>query len=130
MALHSSAKPVCIWKPIECPGLYGARYPLLKGAILKSRVGLALATIYLVVSVALLFAAMHCRDDFFCGITAIPVLIPAGVVYLLLFSEYLANPPILQWPLLIPTLMTNAVLYYLIGRLVGRQIDKIKQRRR
>ena len=73
---------------------------------------------------------MHCRDDFFCGITAIPVLIPAGVVYLFLFSEYLANPPILQWPLLIPTLMTNAVLYYLIGRLVGRQIDKIKQRRR
>lgn len=89
-------------------------------SILKSKAGLTLAAIYLVVSTIILYEALHCRDGFFCGITAIPVLIPAGIVYLLLFSKYLTSPPILQWPLLIPTLGTNALLYYLLGRWIGR----------
>ena len=86
----------------------------------KSKAGWTLAAIYLVLSLVLLYRALHCRDDFFCGITAIPMLIPAGLVYLLAFSEYLSSPPPLQWPLIIPTLITNTYIYYLIGRWIGR----------
>jgi hypothetical protein len=93
---------------------------------LKSKAGWTLATIYLVVSLLALYRALHCSDDFFCGIAAIPMLIPAGVVYLLLFSDYLTSPAILQWPLIVPTLVTNAGLYYLLGRWIGR----IARRRR
>lgn len=88
--------------------------------MLKSKAGWTLATIYLIVSLALLYRALVCSDDFFCGIAAIPMLIPAGVVYLLLFSDYLTSPAILQWPLIVPTLLTNAAFYYLVGRWIGR----------
>ena len=87
---------------------------------LDSKAGWMLATIYLVISLVLLYRALHCRDDFFCGIIAIPMLIPAGVGYLLLFSNHLASPAILQWPLIVPTLVTNVAFYYWLGRWIGR----------
>jgi hypothetical protein len=90
----------------------------------NSKPGWALASFYLVVSLALLYQAIHCRDGFFCGIAAIPMLIPAGLVYLMLFSEHLASPAMLQWPLILPTLVTNAMLYYLLGRWVGRLVAR------
>jgi hypothetical protein len=90
--------------------------------MLKSKAGWTLAAIYLIVSLALLYRAMLCSDDFFCGIVAIPTLIPAGVVYLLLFSDYVSSPAILQWPLIVPTLLTNAAFYYLVGRWIGRTV--------
>jgi hypothetical protein len=92
--------------------------------MLNSKAGWMLATIYLVVSLFLLYRALHCRDDFFCGITAIPMLIPAGVAYLLLFSDSLTSPAILQWPLIVPTLLTNAACYYLLGRWIGRIVSR------
>lgn len=89
--------------------------------MLKSKAGWMLSKIYLVTSLVLLYGAMHyCRDDFFCGIVAIPMLVPAGVMYLLLFSDYLSSPAIVQWPLIVPTLLTNAAFYYLLGRWIGR----------
>jgi hypothetical protein len=88
--------------------------------MLNSKVGRVLAAIYLTVSLTLQYRALHCTDDFFCGIAAIPMLIPAGVVYLLLFSDYLASPAMLQWPLIVPTLVTNAAFYYFVGRWLGR----------
>jgi len=91
-----------------------------------SKAGWMLATIYLVISLVLLYRALHCRDDFFCGIIAIPMLIPAGVGYLLLFSNHLASPAILQWPLIVPTLVTNAVFYYLLGRWISKIVGKRK----
>lgn len=87
---------------------------------LNSKAGWTLAAIYLVVSLLLLYQALRCRDDFFCGIVAIPMLIPAGVLYLLWFADDLASPAILQWALVVPTLATNAVLFYLLGRWIGR----------
>lgn len=87
---------------------------------MKSKAGWALATLYLVASAICLHEAVYCRDDFFCAIRSFPMLIPAGVVYLMLYGDRLANPAILQWQLLVPTFATNALIYYLLGRLPGR----------
>jgi hypothetical protein len=92
--------------------------------MLKSKAGWALAAIYLVVSLALLQRALLCSDGFFCGIVAIPMLIPAGFVYLLLFSDYVTSPAILQWPVIVPTLLTNAAFYYVVGRWIGRTVGR------
>jgi len=89
-------------------------------AIVKSRTGWTLATLYLVVSAICLYATFDCRDGFFCGLRAIPVLIPAGVVYLLVFAKYVASPAIMQWQVLVPAVATNVLVYYLLGRLLGR----------
>jgi hypothetical protein len=101
-------------------------YPMIKRMKprVSSKAGWMLAAIYLVVSLASLYRALHCRDDFFCGIRAIPMLIPAGVPYLLLFANHLDSPAILQWPLIVPTLVTNMVFYYLLGRWIGKLLGK------
>ena len=88
--------------------------------MVKSKAGWTLAAIYLIFSLALLYRALHCSDDFFCGIVAIPVLIPAGLIYLLLLADHVSSPAILQWPVIVPSLLTNAALYYLLGRWIGR----------
>jgi hypothetical protein len=88
--------------------------------MLNSKSGWILASLYLIVSLILIYVALHCRDDFFCGIAAIPMLIPAGVVYLMLFSDYLASPAILQWPMIMATLVSNLAFYYLLGRWIGK----------
>jgi len=87
---------------------------------LNSKAGWVFGTSYLVISLLLLYRALHCSDGFFCGIAAFPMLIPAGFGYLLLLSDHLASPPILQWPLIVPTLVTNTAFYYLLGRWIGR----------
>lgn len=94
--------------------------------MLKSKAGWTLAAIYLAVALLSLARALDCREGFFCGIAAIPMLVPAGIVYLLLLADHLRSPAILQWPLIVPTLLTNAALYYLLGRWIGR----IARRRR
>jgi predicted cobalt transporter CbtA len=81
--------------------------------------GWMLATIYLVTSLVLLYRALHCRDDFFCGIIAIPMYIPAGIVYLRLFADHVDSPAALQWQIIVPTLVTNAAFYYLLGNCIG-----------
>jgi hypothetical protein len=91
---------------------------------LNSKAGWVLAAIYLVVSLASLFLALHCSEGFFCGVRAIPMLIPAGVPYLSLFANQLESPAILQWPLIVPTLVTNMVFYYLLGRWIGKLLGK------
>lgn len=90
----------------------------------RSKAGWILAALYLVVSIAVLYQALTCSDGFFCGIKAIPMLIPAGVAYLLLFVDYLPSPAILQWPLVVPTLATNVVLYYLLGSWLSRVAER------
>ena len=88
--------------------------------MLKSRAGWTLAVAYVVLSLWLLFRAWRCTDDFLCGAIAWPMLTPAGFVYLWLYGDRLASPAVLQWPLVLPTLLTNAALFYLLGGLLAR----------
>jgi len=91
---------------------------------IESKAGWILAAIYLAVSLVSLYLALHCRDGFFCGIRAIPMLIPAGVAYLLLLANHLDSPAILQWLLIVPTVVTNVAFYYLLGCCIGRIVGK------
>jgi|GEM_PF-4622124 len=91
--------------------------------MLKSKLGYLLASVYLAVALIILIQVIQCQEDFFCGVIAIPLMVPAGFVYLALFSEYLPSPAILQWPLLVATLMTNTVFYYLVGLFLSRLIQ-------
>ena len=92
--------------------------------MLRSRAGWALAGLYLAVALLALWRAFTCRDDFFCGIETIPMLVPAGFFYLWLLVDHLPSPALLQWPLIVPTLITNVVLYYLLGRLIGKRVSR------
>ena len=95
---------------------------------MQSKTGWALAVAYLAVSAVALWQALTCRDGFFCGILAIPVLVPAGFVYLLALSDHVQSPAIMQWLVLVPTLITNTALYYGLGHWAGRLWHRRRQR--
>lgn len=86
--------------------------------MLKSRWAWILASTCLAVSLLSLFLAMRCRDDFFCGVRAVPMLVPAGFLFLWLFGELVPGPAILQLPMILATLATNVVIFFLLGRLL------------
>jgi len=88
--------------------------------LLRSKSGWAVAALYLLASLLLLVHSAQCRDGFFCGVGAVPMLVPAGFAYLLLLADHVPSPAALQWPVFVPSMLTNAVLYYLLGALLGR----------
>lgn len=106
--------------PVDNAVAHSRRSGSSEGRMFRSKAGWVLATLYVVVSSLLLVRALQCRDGFFCGITAVPMLVPAGFAYLLLLGDHLPSPAILQWQLVVPTMSTNAVLYYLLGLLLER----------
>jgi len=48
------------------------------------------------------------------------MMMPAGFAYLAMFADHLPSPAILQWPLLLVTVLTNLVLYFALGVVLGR----------
>lgn len=94
--------------------------------IWRSKIGVAAALLYLLAATAIYFHALVlCTDDFFCGVEAIPAAAPFGLLFAPLLSNYVPSPPVLQWAVILPTVLCNAVLYYLLGVLV----TAVRQRR-
>ena len=94
-------------------------------AIWRSRSGLIFATLYLIAAAALYFKALTCNDGFFCGIEVLAVFVPAGLIYSELLDQFVGSPIALQWQVIIPTVVTNAVLYYFLGYGVGAALGKL-----
>jgi hypothetical protein len=84
-----------------------------------ARLGAVFVLVYVLVCAVLLVLAFGCRDGFFCGVYALGVMVPSGFLYLHWLSDSVPSPAILQWQVLLPTILTNVLLYYLLGRLVA-----------
>ena len=93
--------------------------------IWRSRSGLIFAALYLIAATALYFKALTCNDGFFCGIEVLLVFLPAGFIYSGLLDQFVGSPIALQWEVIIPTVVTNAVLYYFLGYGVGAAFRKL-----
>lgn len=102
-----------------------SRFSRITG-IWRSKIGVAAALLYLLAATAIYFHALVlCTDDFFCGVEAIPAATPFGLFFAPLLSNYVPSPPVLQWEVILPTVLCNAALYYLLGVLV----TAVRQRR-
>jgi hypothetical protein len=100
------------------------RSPPTRG-IWRSKSAVAAAALYLLVSIAIYFhAIVICTDGFFCGLETIPAAVPFGLLFAPLLSGYVPSPAILQWAVMLPTVLCNAALYYLLGVLVTRMRQK------
>ena len=88
-----------------------------------------MAAVYLTAATFLFFEAKTCTDGFFCGIAAIPAFVPAGFLYSRILSPYVSSPAILQWEVIIPTVLTNTALYYFVGYAVEAALRKLFTRR-
>ena len=93
-----------------------ANRPSRRSKSLRSKAGVRAAILYLLASTAIYFHALViCADDFFCGVEAIPAAMPFGLLFAPLLSKYVPSPAVLQWAVILPTVLCNAGLYYLLG---------------
>jgi hypothetical protein len=92
---------------------------LRANGIWTSKIGLGAALLYLLVATAIYYHALIvCTDGFFCGVEAIPAATPFGLLFAPLLSDHVPSPAVLQWAVILPTVVCNAALYYLLGVLV------------
>jgi predicted cobalt transporter CbtA len=96
----------------------------------KSKAGWWLAALYLVVATLSLATALSCRSSFFCGFAALPALVPAGFLYLWLLADHVPSPAVLQWQVLVPTVLSNMVFFYAAGQVVAQLRQRMRSRRR
>ena len=86
---------------------------------LRAKAGVGAAILYLLASTAIYFHALViCTDDFFCGLETIPAAMPFGLLFAPLLSKYVPSPAVLHWAVILPTVLCNTGLYYLLGVLV------------
>jgi hypothetical protein len=96
--------------------------------ILRSKTGIVLAAAYLIATVAMYYAVLTCKDGFFCGIIALPAMLPSGFIYSRLLAGHVSSPAILQWQIVVPVAATNTVLYYLLGWTIGAMLGRLFKR--
>jgi hypothetical protein len=86
----------------------------------RSKTGWIFVAIYLVAAFFLFRDALTC-GGMLCDLPAIFVFLPAGEVYYVV-SNFLFGydpGPFREWRFIIPSVLTNVVLYYFLGRLMG-----------
>ncbi len=102
-----------------------------KRRIRWSKTGLCLATLYASAAAILFHNAMTCTG-WVCDFVAFPVFLPAGEIYWWPFSgklDYVPDP-MRRWEFVIPAAITNIVIYYGVGSLIGGGFRRLFQRRR
>ena len=95
----------------------------------RSRTGWGFATVYLVAALFLFHYAMTCHD-WMCDLAAVPVFFPGGLIPWLPFSgrfDYVPDP-MRRWAFVIPAVLLNLGIYYLIGFAIGAGGRKLYRR--
>jgi hypothetical protein len=91
----------------------------------SSKLGWCLALAYLALALGLFYVAMTC-GGMLCDLAAWPVFVPSGAYYYILYEwldqwylfGYSGSPFRAPW-LVVPSVITNAGLYYLVGYAIG-----------
>lgn len=91
----------------------------------SSKLGWCLASAYVALALYLFYVAMTC-GGMFCDLVAWPVFLPSGAYYYILYEwldqwyvfGFIGSPIRAPW-LVLPSIITNAGLYYLVGYATG-----------
>ena len=97
----------------------------------RSKTGWGFAIIYAVAAAVLFTKAFTCQFTF-CAFIDLPVFAPAGALYYWVYDllvenrivpGYIPNPEV-TWGFVIPAVVANVLLYYYVGRCVGRYLGR------
>jgi hypothetical protein len=96
----------------------------------RSTTGWICVAAYLVVAFFLFRDALTCTG-MLCDLPALFVFLPAGEVYYVVSNALLGYDPapLTEWRFILPSVLTNVVLYYFVGRLVGRVTTRLLVRK-
>jgi hypothetical protein len=104
-----------------------------------SKGGSCLSLVYIIAAILLFHDAMTC-GGLLCDLSALLVWLPAGILYFtaynlldkwFVFGDIGATAaPARQWLFIIPTVITNAVIYYFIGYGISAALTKVFESRR
>jgi hypothetical protein len=101
----------------------------------RSKLGLVLAGLFLVIAVALYFhSSFACRGDFLCRGVALFAYVPASFLYAPVMQlRWGAFEDLVRFLVIAASTLTNAVLYYCVGwvievfvRLIGRAVSALR----
>ena len=96
----------------------------------RSKTGLIFAALYTAAAMYLFHEAMTCIG-IACDLLAFFVWLPAGYIYWFPFSGVFGNyvpNPMSRWEFVIPTAVSNIVVYYFFGSAVGAGFRKFVKR--
>ena len=91
-----------------------------------SQTGLSFVLAYVAIAAYMFHDAMTCIG-WVCDLGAIFVFPPAGEIYWWPFSGQVPNP-MRRWEFVIPAALTNMVIYYFLGNVVGAVLRKLSTR--
>jgi len=96
----------------------------------RSRTGWILVAIYLIAAFFLFWDALTCVGVD-CDLRAWPVFVPAGLAYYAGSNFLLGYAPAtpIEWRLITPSILTNVILYYFVGYLIGRFAIRFRVRK-
>jgi hypothetical protein len=87
----------------------------------QSTTGWCFATVYLIAALFLFWDGFTCVG-MLCDLPAVFVFAPAGLAYYVAANfvfGYIIDP-FREWGLIIPSVLTNVILYYCVGYSIGR----------
>src|ERR1700690_1481508 len=107
---------------------------ILVTKMLRSRTGLTFVFVYLMAAVFLIWDALTCVG-MLCDLSGFLVLLPAGWAYYVVSNFFLGYDPdplvgydmighdphrFIKWGFIIPSVLTNVMIIYFAGYLIGR----------